>query len=102
MSEINPERCKELVPGVGGWHRNQCSRKPWKDGYCKQHHPDSVKKRQEKAERLYQEKRAKSPWVLLGKANEKIKRLEAKIKRLENADAHHRISNPTRTAQGQA
>lgn len=41
------ERCKTTVPDGTGWHRYQCSRKDWKDGYCKQHHPDIVKARRQ-------------------------------------------------------
>lgn len=34
------EKCKVTV--WHGWHRHQCSRKAKKDGYCLQHHPDTV------------------------------------------------------------
>lgn len=30
-----------------GFYSHRCTRKDWKDGYCKYHHPDSVKKRRE-------------------------------------------------------
>ena len=39
------EQCKKMVPGSGWGTFRQCSRKAVKDGYCKQHHPDSVKAR---------------------------------------------------------
>lgn len=48
MDKIN---CKEKV--WSGWDFYQCSRKIWKDGYCKQHHPDSVKERRRKADERY-------------------------------------------------
>lgn len=41
-TQLDPVRCQEMVSGVGGWHRFQCSRK-WTveeaDGtrHCKQH-----------------------------------------------------------------
>lgn len=41
-------RCKERVWN-GQFSDYPCSRKDWKDGYCKQHHPDSVKKRRDDA-----------------------------------------------------
>jgi hypothetical protein len=37
--------CQEKV--FDGWHDFQCKRKIWNDGYCKQHHPDTVKARRE-------------------------------------------------------
>jgi hypothetical protein len=40
------EKCKEQV-SRDMWHTNRCYRNAWKDGYCKQHHPDSVKTRRE-------------------------------------------------------
>lgn len=46
------EWCKERV-----WHErfhSQCSRKAWKDGYCKQHHPDTVKARRKKQREKWQ------------------------------------------------
>ena len=40
------ENCKELVAERGAWgERYPCARKAVTDGYCKQHHPDSVKAR---------------------------------------------------------
>lgn len=43
--------CKEMCPtNFGGNHSNiSCSRPAKKDGYCLQHHPDSIKKREVKA-----------------------------------------------------
>lgn len=47
------EQCKEMV--MKGFHSYQCSRKAVKDGYCRQHHPDAVKKQHEESEKRYQE-----------------------------------------------
>lgn len=41
--EEKQNRCKESI--FRDWHNYQCQRKAWKDGYCKQHHPDEVKKK---------------------------------------------------------
>ena len=49
-------RCKEQV--WNGYTVHLCSRKDWKDGFCKQHHPDSVKKRREDADARYKAKMA--------------------------------------------
>lgn len=45
---LDPNRCKAGVWGNERWASyGQCSRKPFKDGWCKQHHPDSERERQE-------------------------------------------------------
>ena len=54
----------------------QCTRKIWKDGFCKQHHPNTVAERQKKQEERWKTKLDNSPWVLLGKAQKRIKELE--------------------------
>jgi len=41
--------CKEII--WTDYPERRCSRKAKLDGYCKQHHPASVKKRQEDSER---------------------------------------------------
>ncbi len=46
--------CKQLVSGPGWWSRSTCSRKAKKDGYCKQHHPDTIKARRIAANEKYQ------------------------------------------------
>ena len=60
----NDERCKERT--FNEWHHNQCSRKAWKDGYCKQHHPDTVKAREEASNKKYEERKKQQPWYKLG------------------------------------
>lgn len=66
------ERCKQSI--MKGYALYQCSRKAWKDGYCKQHHPDTVKVLQEESERKWREKYDTSP---LTKALGAIKELQA-------------------------
>ena len=54
--------CKEFVRGEGTWgsfHRHQCNRRAVKDGYCKQHHPDTVAERNEKRNKRYEVNRLK-------------------------------------------
>jgi hypothetical protein len=47
---MDPTRCKEFVK-IGNWpHDVQCSRKPWRDGWCKQHHPAQATERKAKRE----------------------------------------------------
>ena len=46
------EQCKKIVHrGRLGLIKYQCTRKAIKDGYCWQHQPDAIKKREEKAEK---------------------------------------------------
>jgi len=46
------ERCRAIIhSGTLGIIKTQCLRRATKDGYCWQHHPDAVKKREEKAEK---------------------------------------------------
>lgn len=78
---MDDTRCTESVM-IDSWHSGQCSRKIWKDGYCKQHHPDAVKLRQEKSSQRWEEKRKQEPWYLLREANKRIAELEAEVARL--------------------
>ena len=73
------ERCKEQVWPAGEWHGHQCTRKAIKDGYCKTHHPDTVKVRIEKSNKRYEEKIAKSPIGQLKKAQEEIESLTQQL-----------------------
>lgn len=43
---LDPTLCKE-ISNQGSWRHasRQCKRKPTKDGYCHQHHPDRYKER---------------------------------------------------------
>ena len=70
------DRCKEQVKGEGQWgwlHPHQCTKKLWKDGFCKIHHPESVAKRQEESLRKWHEKMDNTP---LAKALRRIEKLE--------------------------
>ena len=76
-------RCNEKVypPSTwGSFHGHQCTRKDWKDGYCKQHHPDSVAKRELKKEERWNKKQQNSPWNQLRIANKRIQELEELLK----------------------
>ena len=57
------ENCIEDVADSGGFYFHKCTNPIWKDGYCKIHHPESVKKRQEKSEIRWKEKKK----IVLGK-----------------------------------
>jgi len=78
------ERCKEKVHPNNRWgsfHPRQCHAKIWKHGYCKIHHPDTVRIRQEAKEKRWEEEKENNPILLLQKANKQIEILEAEIKK---------------------
>jgi hypothetical protein len=76
------KRCKQEVSANGIYKFHQCSRAAVKDGYCNQHHPDTVKARQDEQMKKLLEKRAKDPLKL---ANSTIAQLEADKARLVEA-----------------
>lgn len=45
---FRPGYCRKVVYDQGSVLDRQCAKTIWKDGWCKVHHPDSVKKREEK------------------------------------------------------
>lgn len=67
------EKCKEKV--WGDWKPRQCSRNAVKDGYCKQHHPDTVAERNRKVKERWQAKQEASPYGQLKKAKQQIAKL---------------------------
>jgi hypothetical protein len=85
---MNPDRCNEQVYNSSIWHSYQCSRKIWKDGKCKQHHPDTVRERAKKSDENYRKKIEALPSVKYKKALEaeqaKVKKLEGWLKFLWN------------------
>lgn len=69
------DQCKKTIY-TGTWARSsQCSRKAVADGYCKQHHPDSVKARREKSAARWEEQRKQTSHYRLGEALDTIKAL---------------------------
>lgn len=83
---LDKSHCLASVPDGGrsvGHH--QCSRRPWKDGWCKQHHPDSVANRREESNRRYEKKRKTSLPYRYGELLEKLDALRAENERLRNA-----------------
>ncbi len=79
---FDPKWCKAKVGDGTGWQWFQCQRRPWRDGWCKQHHPDSVAERQRERSQRYEEKYQRSPEVQLDWACKEIARLKAENARL--------------------
>jgi len=61
------EQCKANVVKYDGLARYayQCTRKAVKDGFCKQHHPDTAKERAAKNHAKWEEKRKRQSWYVL-------------------------------------
>lgn len=81
--KTNKIYCSKLVWDSGGFRRYHCRRYVWKDGYCKQHHPENVKKREEECRKKWEEQRKKSCTYRLKKATIELKEAKAEIKRLK-------------------
>lgn len=69
---MGKEKCKQ--EGIcesgryGSFYSHRCKKNAWKDGYCKQHHPEEKKKRAITRELKWKEKQKTSPfWVGLKK-----------------------------------
>ena len=77
---LDPKRCSERVSEPPYYlHSHQCKRKPWKDGLCKQHHPDTRAERNRKRREIADEKRKNSAWFQLGEARRRIADLEREL-----------------------
>ena len=79
------EQCKQSV--WRDWSSSNCARKAVKDGYCKQHHPDAVKERQEKASARWNEKVNNSDSAKLRRALAAIEQLTKERDELEQGNA---------------
>jgi hypothetical protein len=77
------EKCKKSVWGQSSFTSYQCSRNVWKDGYCKQHHPDTVAERRRKSDAAYEIKRRQSPLYKLQQVLAEIKSLKEENKELK-------------------
>ncbi len=76
-------KCKEsVIPKErwGSFHKYQCTRNIWKDGYCKIHHPETKKKRDELSQKRFNGKTLNN--MRLKRANARIQELEAEVERL--------------------
>ncbi len=49
------EECKQRIFGGNSFHGHPCTRKAVKDGYCRQHHPDSVEERRKKSAQRWED-----------------------------------------------
>lgn len=79
-------RCATSVNGEGrfggAFNRHQCTRKVWKDGYCKLHHPDTVAARNAKTLARQEESYRNSDWNQLRETKKKLVTANETIKEL--------------------
>lgn len=90
------DRCNKTVYPQTKWGSFQgypCRRKAWKDGFCRQHHPDSVKERQRKSEANWIKKRENDPLNVLQKEVGRLKGEVGTLKTTYNQlfDAYKRL-----------
>ena len=64
------------------WGHSPCSRNAVQDGWCRQHHPDSVEKRKKASTERFNAKEANSIPARFERAQERITELEATVRRL--------------------
>jgi len=70
-------KCKEQVREAGMWPRyHQCKRNAIKDGYCNQHHPDTIREKAEKKQAEYIQKRDNSPVRKLWRACDQLEQAD--------------------------
>ena len=78
--QMDETRCKKHVypqERWGSFHGHQCHRKVWKDGFCRQHHPETEETRTIEAQKRWQEKHDNDP---LRVTLRRVKKLEVVLK----------------------
>jgi hypothetical protein len=86
---MTDNRCsKDVYPNDrwGSFHPHKCKRSAWKDGFCKTHHPEEVKKRRDILDKRYSERLSKNPLIM---AHNRIRELEARIEELQEHIQQH-------------
>lgn len=85
--EVDPKLCKASVhePGRGA-PIHQCQRRPVRDGWCGQHHPEAEAKRVAAAHKRYQEQYKTSVWGALERAKQEIAALKTRLRKYEPVD----------------
>jgi len=85
VKSLDPRFCSKRI-----WHgfasESQCKRKVWRDGWCKQHHPETKAKRAEESRIRYEEQRKQSTWYKLEQAQKRINELELEIAALKSTN----------------
>lgn len=88
---MNENKCKARI--WCHYDYRQCSRNIWQDGYCKQHHPDTVQAKKDKAQKEWDKK-----WNSYERAKEYRDRKEALYDKMINFINAGCINNATKEA----
>jgi len=70
-------KCKQQV--MHGYHMVQCQRNEVTDGFCRQHHPDSVAERDRVRKIAWETKQANSIYARYASLKDRIAELEAQV-----------------------
>lgn len=90
------EKCEKCNQGImDRYHMRQCQRTAWKDGKCRQHHPDTIKIRDDERQKIYEEKQKQRPWYLMKQKDEEIAKLTAEVARLKEENERIRVKAAT-------
>jgi len=79
MSEEKP-KCTH--PVWVGFRSRRCKHDVWRNGFCKQHHPETVRARRIARDNRWEERKKENPLFQLREARRKIEELEAEVIRL--------------------
>lgn len=79
------ERCGKWVMRAGSWGNSRCQRYATKDGFCYQHHPDTVAAREAEADRRFrqQQEARHRPAKLARERKEIIERVAAMLEKAQ-------------------
>jgi uncharacterized coiled-coil DUF342 family protein len=81
------KKCVEKIWSAGSFRPVGCSRNAVKDGFCKQHHPDTVRERRAKRDAAADEKvrkmRETGPYATIQKYKSQRDELLAALKRMQ-------------------
>ena len=79
-------QCKARVTPPDSYWSRQCSRNAVRDGFCKQHHPESIKLMDEKSAKLFQDKIDNSIYTKYRKLEAENDELKEEIERLKKGE----------------
>jgi hypothetical protein len=78
---IDEKRCAACIAhGTRAPTFAQCQRKIWRDGWCRQHHPETEKVRSEASTKYYEARFAAGPWGQLERVRRRVKVLERQLR----------------------
>ena len=86
---IMSDKCKEKI--FGDYRYRPCSRKAVTDGFCKQHHPDTIAARNKKSQERWEKERYNSTGNQLARAKTRITELEAQLSKSQWVSVEDRL-----------